>query len=154
MPDLLGKRSAANSSNSNVGNLRVDCTGAWLEPKTQKLTHRRTPSAGSLGCGHIHSPATPTAVSRTSASQPVSPICFAPSVPSKPTNTLEVPLRQELTVLVDRASNPDSNSGSVSAGPLRKNVASPIPELLLKARSKSVDNRSSSTVFITIPRAF
>lgn len=47
-----------------------------------KLSHRRTPSAGLLGCGQKHSPVAPSPVLRSSASEPVSPVCFGRSVSS------------------------------------------------------------------------
>lgn len=118
-----------------------------------KQSHRRTPSAGSLGCGRRHSPATPTLVFRPSVSEPVTPISFGSSVSDstetcRPGNLILIEDEEdaELKTLHNMANIGGSKGGCAQT--LLVTVDSPE-----KVRSHSVGSQPINKSFQAIPES-
>ena len=129
--------------------IHIDCGGISSKSKF-KQSHRRTPSAGSLGSGRRHSPAPPTLVLRPSVSEPVTPISFESSASDsaetcQPGNFILIEDEEdaELTAL----HNKEDVSGSVG-GSAQTLVPADSSE---KLRSHSVGSQPTNKSFQPIP---
>ena len=130
--------------------VHIDCGGISSKSKF-KQSHRRTPSAGSLGCGRRHSPATPTF--RPSVSEPVTPISFGSSASDsaqtcQPGNFILIEDEEDAEVMA--LHNKENVSGSVGKSAQTLLIPADSPE---KVRSHSVGSQPNYKSFRPIPES-